>query len=516
MSDFFDNEDELEKEPSEEPADKPEKVKKKDKPAKKSAFGGIFKIIIYVVCVAIVAVSCFLVVKFIPKNEDNSDTGSSTASDKIQVVNVELNDVDTVTVKNKKGLLKIYGETLNSEKKWYVDGVKKELISDSISSYLVSTATSVSATKKIDKMSAADCGLVDPYLTVEIGKSDGSAVNYAIGKDANIGDGCYFKLDGEDNIYLIESTVKDELDVEALDLADADMMPAVSVTDSTKDYFENGTLQSFDSITVTGKNYAKPLKIVENDDGQISEYIKYKVISPDEHLADKIDDLYQLFSNGVNSDGAYSFYAADLAKFGLDKPDISISMQMKNQVNTLRFSLQSDGNYAGWCNSSELIYKISPSIIETVAKSKATDYYSRLVCLYSIDELSGLTIKTNDKEYSFRIEANPDTESEDKYKIYYGGKNIDCKSFQNLYEYVVSLSSDDFETKDAVLSEKMILEFRFNNGTTQTLEFVRVNETKYRYSINGKPMGRVSSSKISKIIKNAGKLANGEKLSELN
>ena len=34
--------------------------------------------------------------------------------------------------------------------------------------------------------------------------------------------------------------------------------------------------ESYGTFTVTGKNYPEPLKIVQNDDKQLSEYIKYK------------------------------------------------------------------------------------------------------------------------------------------------------------------------------------------------------------------------------------------------
>ena len=499
MSDFFDNDLELENE---------EKVE--ERPKKKNGF---VKIIIYVVCVGVIAGGCYLANRFIPKKKD--DTSSETENREISVLNENAEKVKTVKLENSKGTLELYSEKVEDEKNWYVEGVKKELISTSLSSVLVSTVTEISAIQKVTSMSVAECGLDKPYLTAEMQKTDNSVVGFAVGNDSALGDGCYLKIDGKDDIYLVDTSLKNDLDIDALALAAADNIPAVTKTDDTEDYFNEDSLTSCDSITVTGKNYPAPLVIEKNDDTQINEYVQYKISSPDDHLADNIDNLFSLFSSGVTADGAYSFYASDLSKFSLDSPDLNISMSIKNQVNTLKFSKQSDGYYAAWSNTGNFIYKVSETTVESVVNSKATDFYSSIVCLYSIADLSDFTVKTAEKSYTFGIKANSDEDADDRYIISLGNKKIDCASFQNLYQFIISLSCNDFQTVDTDSNDKMSFEFKRKDGSVTTVEFVKVDETRYQYSINGKATGKVQASKLNKIVKYTAKLANGEKIGEL-
>ncbi|MBR3300586.1 MAG: DUF4340 domain-containing protein [Clostridia bacterium] len=506
MSDFFDDELKTEK-PEEEQEETTEK-----RPKKKS---GLLKITIYSVCVLMIASGCFLANRFIPKKK-NGNSFSTAAENTISVLTLDTSKIKTVSLENPKGSLKLYSEKDGDSENWYVDGVKKELISTYSTSLIVSAATNISATKEITKLSAEECGLDDPSFKVELQKADDSVVSFAVGKDASVGEGCYLKVYGKDEIYLVDASIKDDLNKEAINLAEADTIPKIEETDSIKSFFENGELYGCDSITVTGKNYPKPLVIVENDDAQISEYVRFKITSPDNHLADNIDPLFALFANGVSASGAYSFHANDLARFGLDSPDITVTMKLKNKTSTVKFSKQDDENYAAWSNEGNLIYKVSYSTIESVINSKATDFYSKLVCFCSIDDLTDFNIKTSDNSYPFKIAANSDKDSEDKYVITGSKGKVDCQSFQNLYQFIISLPCDDFSTVSGASGEKITFEFKLKNGGVDSIEFVKVNETRFQYFENGKAMGQVSSTRLKKILKYAEKLTNGEKISELN
>ncbi|MBO4467776.1 MAG: DUF4340 domain-containing protein, partial [Clostridia bacterium] len=496
MSDFFDNEPELE-EVTEETEEK--KIQKKN---------GVLKIAVYAFCVAIIVCGCFFAKEFIPKKEKkNTSTPSSSSEEEIKVLDLDTSKLKSITVNNPKGTLNIYSETANESTSWYVDGVNKELISTYSTSLLATAATNITASREITEMTDADCGFDAPSFRTEILGSDDSKISFMIGKDAAIGDGCYLKIDGKSEIYLVDNTIKTSLNKEAIDLADADSMPRVTETDSTKAFFENGELYSCDSITVTGKNYPKPLVIVQNDDQQIAEYVKYKITSPDDHLADNIDDLFALFANGVTTDGAYSFDAADPAGFGLNDPDITVTMKLNDKTSVFKFAKRDDGYYAGWCSDGKVIYRVALSTIESVVKSKATDYYSKLVCLYYIDDLTSFAVKTSDKTYSFGIAANSDTKSEDKYVITHDGKKVDCKSFQNFYQFVISTPCEEYGTTNAS-GDKISFEFAFKNGGKDSIEFIRISDTRYQYSINGKAMGQVSATRLNKIVKYSGQLVN--------
>ncbi|MBO4734550.1 MAG: hypothetical protein J5662_08740, partial [Clostridia bacterium] len=203
---------------------------------------------------------------------------------------------------------------------------------------------------------------------------------------------------------------------------------------------------------------------------------------------------------------------------GLNDPDITATMQIKNKTHVFKLVRQDDETYAGWCSARDMIYVIKVSDddgIKEIVESKATYFYSDLVCLYSINDLTGFTIKTADGTYSFGIKANNDQNSADKYDITLGDKKVDCKSFQNLYEYIITLSCEDFSVKNAKAGEKITFEFHLKNGGTDSIEFVRASDTRFEYSENGKAMGQISSTRILKTVKYASALANGETLPPL-
>ena len=80
----------------------------------------------------------------------------------------------------------------------------------------------------------------------------------------------------------------------------------------------------------------------------------------------------------------------------------------------------------------------------------------------------------------------------------------------------MSFGCFDFTTGETDKSSTVSLEFRFSDGDLVKVDFEKASDTKYQYSINGKPMGKIQSSKIDKLIKYTKKLVKGEKISDLN
>ncbi|HCH29042.1 MAG TPA: hypothetical protein DEW35_05985 [Ruminococcaceae bacterium] len=500
MSDFFDNESEIEK---------PEQENSEKKRKKKNDFT---KIIVYVICLSLVVGGCFLAKRFIPKKRKASTPASE--SNEIKLLSLGSDAIKSVTVQNAYGTLSFYGENGS----WYIEGITKEKINTAKTASIVEAAGNISAIKEVtEKMTVADAGLDNPEIKAEILKSDDTVVSFCIGKDSSVGNGCYFKNDDNEKIFLIDNIIKDDLGKDALSLAES-KMPAVSMSDDISEYFQDGKLYNCDSITVTGKNYPEPLVVVKNDDPQAAEYIPYKIKSPDNHLAENIDKLFEWFGGGITADGAYSYGISDFARYGLNDPDISATIQIKNKTHTFKLAKQDDETYAGWCSARDMIYKIKVSDddgVKEIVNSKASYFYSSLVCLYSIDDLTDFVIKTADNTYSFAIKANSDQNSADKYVVKTAGRKVDCKSFQNLYEYIITLSCEDFNVKNVKKGEKITFEFHLKNGGVDSIEFVRASDTRYEYSENGKAMGQISSTRIIKTLKYASALANGETLPPL-
>lgn len=482
----------------------------------------ILAIISSLLAVAVLAGGTVAVIKLIPEKEDETSSDTSPF-EAIEVLNLETDNISRVTVTNSKGsfvLLSEKTETATSsdssssdtsstetttETVWYVEGVDKALVSSSSISSIVSAAAVVDASREITTMTAAECGLDTPVYKADIVHSEGE-VSLLVGDNSLDGTGTYIKLSNSDTVYLSDSADFSGLEFELLDLADTTAIPAASFTGDISAYTDDeGTLTSFDYVTVSGKNFPETVKIVPDNSGsELSEYIGYYVEAPMNRPANNVDKLLSLFASGVTVSGAYSFdvSASSLAAVGLNNPDIVITLSVAGQNKTFKLSKASDGNYAVITDGSVMIKMVSASSLELVSYT-TEDYYSTWVMMQSINELSNFKLSTGGTDYSFDIKYDNSEEAEETYVITYGGEKITAEYFQDFYQIFVALQCSDFTTEKLTAAPECTITLTFSaDGSTRTLEFTKATATKYQYSIDGVPMGRITSSSYNKLIKN--------------
>ena len=269
-------------------------------------------------------------------------------------------------------------------------------------------------------------------------------------------------------------------------------------------------------MTVSGKNFKNSIVIKPNSDENTSSLIAYKVYSPQERNADGVDKLIALFADGITVSGAYSFdvSANTLSKFGLNNPDLSFTVKIKDYSYTYKFALQSDGNYAVVTSDSLLVKKISADTLELLNYTES-DFYANWVFIDSIDRMSNLTVQLGDKVYSMDIAKNPDEEdTENKYIVTYNGENLNSSNFQDFYRFCVSISCTDYNVEDLDAAESGSITYTYSDTSNKPVKigFKKVTATKYQYSINGKDMGKVNASDFNRIDKYLQQLLSGEKV----
>lgn len=477
--------------------------------------------------VAILVSGTVAVVKLIPEKEDEV---SSPGFEEITVLDMDTDDLSSVTIKNSKGTYKLYSE-VTAEKaegddkqatetvNWYLDGYAKDVVSTYSVSSTAGDAVSISASRKITEKTAAECGLETPAIKADVVPREGDAFSVLVGSDSPDNSGCYVKLSNSDTIYLADTSVKTSLEFDELSFANTDALSGITLGDGNSKYTdESGALYSFDSITVSGSNFPNPIVIETNDHELLSTYAPYKVTAPAARLAnsDNISPVFSLFSSGVAVTGAYSYdvSASSLSKFGLDKPDFEVTMKAGTATQTFKFKLQGDGNYAAVCNGSKLIKTVSASSLSFI-NYKETDFYWPFVALNSIDDLKGFVYTNSEGSYHFTIAANEDEDAEDNYVITHNGEPIVCSIFQDFYQMCISLEACDYKTENLKGSPAFKLEFIFKDdkgGKSNVIEFVKSSETRYEYRVDGVSMGRVTSSDLNKIEKALPKLLKGEEI----
>lgn len=480
------------------------------------------KVIAAVLAVGVLAGGTVAVIKLIPEREESSAPSIET----ISVLDMKSDDFKSVTVTNENGTFKLYSveETETSDSSdtssskptvnWYLDGYDREVIDSSAAGSIAGYAASLEAVREVTSKSAAECGLENPTVKADVVKNDGSEFSILVGSESPDNTGTYVKLSTEEKIYITETDLKGNFTFDALSLAETGSVPGITVTDDMKDYKgDDGALSSFDTITITGKNYPEKVVLAPNTDENLSAYAAYMTVSPTKRIADNVDGIFGLFKSGVSASGAYSFDTSVSSRknLGFDNPDLTATIKVGSVTQTYSFKQQEDGDYAVWYDGAKLIKKVSASSLSFI-DYKVNDYYASWVCLQSINELSNFTVKTPDKTYSFDIVYDDSEDAEETYVITYEGTKLVAENFQNFYQECISLSCTDYTVDKVITEPAMSFVFTYSDTSREktAVEFKKAGETKYQYSIDGIDMGKINSSSLNKILRQVEKVANGE------
>lgn len=484
----------------------------------------ILKVLSLLLVVAIIIGGTVAVIKLIPEKEDEN---ISLAGEDIEVLSYDADDIKEITVKNKNGSFNIYskvveaddettGETL-TETYWYLKGYDTDLTDSATLQTLVNNAIDIDAIRIIDTKTAAECGFNNPQVTVNITDNDGKKIKVEIGDKSPDNAGVYVRTSQNEKIYLLGSMLDEDLTFTDLDLASTDAQAGITLGSKYKDYVSGENIIDFDKITVSGKNFPKDVVLTLSKDEKLSGFIPYNVISPMKRAGENGDTVLAIFSQGFPVAGAYSYDAekATINKFGLNNPDFSVSATFDDYTYTYKFKKQKDGYYAFVGNDSKNVKKVSVEDCGFLTFS-THDFYNKMVYITSIDLLNNLKIETDGKVYDFSITpaAVKDESENKKYVIEYGGKIFNSTYFQSFYQFLCGLEAMDFEVEQTTQKPVLTITYVFNDKSQKPVkvEFVKINATKYQYSVDGVAMGKIGSSSFNKINKNLTRLLEGKQI----
>ena len=153
-------------------------------------------------------------------------------------------DVDDVTIKNASGEYQILGYKYSEEVKadeeismfYTMQGYENTLMSKYMTDNLVKECQTVAATRVIDKSGKkyGDYGLDKPSVEVKVIYSDNSKVNMYFGNEAPDKSGVYCRIDGNKNVYLVNSASVDMFFIDKLQLFDKQLTGLMEDIEQTK------------------------------------------------------------------------------------------------------------------------------------------------------------------------------------------------------------------------------------------------------------------------------------------
>ncbi len=489
-------------------------VEHKNKSVKSGSTKRIVSIIAAVVAVAVLVGGTLAIIKLIPEMSDD-ETVSTIFDENITVVEADSSKFSTVTVKNKNGEFKLVTQQVDStdsngqnktSKYWTVEGVDASKLSSTAMSKLVSSVADVSATREIDKP-AAECGFDEPKIKVSVKSNDDSAYTFMVGNESPDGLGYFLMVEGKDTVYIAPETEIADFDFSLLDLSDTSPIPAtIFTTDTSGNKIDDGTYAIFDSLTFSGKLYPENLTIVTNkDESEITTLIPYMITNPTNRYAttEHLSCPVNIFSAEVLVAGNYALDVTDetLKLFGLDDPDVILTMTINGEAKTFKISEVEEGYCAVVYDGATMIRKVDSSTFEFLELS-AEDFYYKSLFIHSINDITNLTLKNSEGEIKFDISYEEDDDSNKTYHISTNGTELTASNFQSFYKDFVCIQCSSFDTEEISAEPDSVITFTFYNGEESIVEFYKVNETEYQYSIDGVAMGKITSSSYNKMIKN--------------
>ncbi len=467
------------------------------------------KVIAALLAVAILSGGTFAIFKLVKEKKAEEETVFKP----IEVLKLNSNDFREITVNNNSGTFKLYAKVSNSTLtssestetlKWYIEGYNEDILSSVSIGEIPENMASVTATREVTKRTAEECGLVDTRVKAAVTDKNGNTITYLIGNESPDKSGYYFKLLDSDKIYVVNNILKEAIDFSPVSLANTDPILPISLTNISSAYkSDTGLLSTFDKLTISGSKISEPVSIKHLVDESASGVPTYKIMTPTIRVAsDNLEFVVNVFRNGIaDIQGAYALDVKPdtLKGLGFDNPDFEAKMEIENKVFTYKFKLQADGNYAVYSDDAKIIKKVSSEAESIKFASMQTSYfYSDIITINFLDALNTFTFKAGNKTYNFSFRENPDENAEDVFIVTLNGKPIKSMPFQTFYEDCISLKCSDF-TVDELKEEphySMIYHFVNEKDGEEVVEFTKFSATKYQYSINGYPLGKVSASSL--------------------
>ncbi len=471
------------------------------------------KVIAALLAVAILSGGTFAIFKLVKEKQ----VEEATVFEPIEVLKLNSNDFRKITINNNSGTFKLYSNVTGSSSTWFIEGFSEDILSSSSIGEIPENMASVTATREVTKRTAEECGLVDTRVRADVTDKNGNTITYLIGNESPDKSGYYFKLLDSDKIYVVNNTLKEAIDFSPVSLANTDPISPISLTNVSSAYkSDTGMLSTFDKLTISGSKISEPISVKHLIDESASGVPTYKIMTPTIRVAsDNLEFVVNVFRSGITDiSGAYALDVkpATLKGLGFDKPDFEAKMEIENKVFTYKFKLQADGNYAVYSDDAKIIKKVSAEA-ESIkfASMQSSYFYSDMITINFLDALNSFTFKAGDKTYHFSFKENPDENAEDAFIVTLNGKSVKSMPFQTFYEDCILLKCSDFTIDE--LKEKpqysMIYHFIDEKDGEEVVEFTKFSATKYQYSINGYPLGKVSASSLKLLEKSIEEMLNG-------
>lgn len=490
-----------------------------------------FRTVIVLLAVVAALVLGTIGISLIPEKQEESQTTNNTIS--VKKTNTE--NIEKIVVNGSYGELIFRSEqnkntesddsTSSALYTWTLEGYDQALIASSSVNAAADNLATIYATRIMeDNLSQKELyGLNNPLVTAKVfmRKGKGEDYTFTVGSKSPDGSGYYACITGDTKIYLISAGTVNNFNTSPEKMANTVILNTPNVENvvkkTDKKYYdeESGALASFESIELSGPKYGKKVVITPIED---NEFVEYSInLGSYSRYADPdtVNEMFGLMTNGLVAIDTYSLAptAADIKKYGLDAPEIFVTIKYGASSTHLKATMYDEENqyYAVMIDDRNAIYAVTADAL-AMLQYGVEDYYYAFVFQEFIYKFKTMVVETPEKTYSFDIKHNT---SDDSFTATSNGEKVDDALLSTYYQYFLTLQP---EVKQSYSDGETMLKatFTYKNTTKgqNVLELVKQTERRYLVRIDGNDLGIVNSSDFDHLVVYAEYVMNNQGIPE--
>ena len=478
--------------------------------------------LIIVAAVVVVLVAALVTLLLLP--QDSGESASSAVSDSgISLVSKQSEDVSSMVVTNEHGTYTLVPRTETTtaddgtesqSRLYYVEEYGDDIPIDTAKTLLVvRNGFSLVASKNVGEVeNLADYGLDNPVARVEVYFNDNTSYKYRIG-NVSAGDSSSYYMCGEDsnNVYVV--SIEEDLLADKMAFVKKRLYALEAATDV------NATDSGITEVTLTGKNLGADSVTIKTENDS---YVMYADGEETQNDSSVLDTLFaSLMSASASEVVAVNPTEAQLEEAGMLSPDATVTLNGDgNEYTMIAGKLEGDERYI-MLEGRDVLYKISELSVETWTQTSVEAMMSNFLLMPTLDELTSMTITTEDQTYAFDMDREENTEvtssnsSEYNYFVTCNGQDIDYENlFRSFYKSIIAIqflsASDEEPQGDPILTIEY--EYYDQSQPKQEVCFYALSDRRYLATANGKTVGIVTETNFRNIALNCERVLNGEEI----
>lgn len=308
----------------------------------------------------------------------------------------------------------------------------------------------------------SDYGFDNPRSQIKILMKNGSEREFILGKNVTGGSGDFFMDVTNNKAYVVSIYMADTM--------------TKSVNKYRKTKLASLTSQELNKLAITNRNGKV---VMEMGQSHYSSDMVFKMTYPknmelDETITNSILENIQ----DINVIDYVEDNPADLAKYGLDNPEVMVEMGTADATYTLMFGDKSEkGTVYTMLEGKNFVFTYSPELYKSCVNLTAYNLMNKFVNIVNISEVESITVQGKGKTHTLKIEGGD--------SFYIDEKPALAESFRKTYQSVIGIKGSGLAENNIVSPAEYTVEFVYKNGETTNIVYASYNDMNYYAEVNG-------------------------------